>query len=236
MQDLLRYGQNGYYSGTLVTPEDGTIEVDGTTWRGYRDRSWGVRPVGEREPQGIQKTTKPNLMWLYCAAQFRRREPSAGGVRSRQERPDPDRGPPRADRARPRSGPDKRLVTGGVLRCPNAPGGPLEVGVEAILPLYLMVGTGYFLEDDGWVHGSYMGPEWTDCLTFDIAAGGPEITGMIDGVGRFQLGDEVGHGLFEYGFIGSFSKYGLAGDGYWNAASRSDTGAGAAPANGAVRS
>src|SRR5206468_11686183 len=56
----------------------GAIEVGGETfdvtpdhWRGTRDRSWGVRPVGEPEPPGIA-AHKPNLgfFWLYAPMQF----------------------------------------------------------------------------------------------------------------------------------------------------------------------
>jgi hypothetical protein len=50
--DVSRYAQVGCYSGTLEV--DGRIyEVTPDQWKGARDRSWGIRPVGEREPAGI---------------------------------------------------------------------------------------------------------------------------------------------------------------------------------------
>ena len=41
-------------------------------WWGTRDRSWGVRPVGEPEPPGIRATT-PVIggLWNYAPMQFR---------------------------------------------------------------------------------------------------------------------------------------------------------------------
>jgi hypothetical protein len=51
--DSRRLSQTGRWSGTIsVEGED--IEVTPDRWWGSRDRSWGIRPVGESEPPGIQ--------------------------------------------------------------------------------------------------------------------------------------------------------------------------------------
>ena len=49
--DATRFAQFGRWSGTISHP-DGEFTVDETTWRGTKDRSWGVRGVGERVPIG----------------------------------------------------------------------------------------------------------------------------------------------------------------------------------------
>lgn len=49
--DTQRFVQTGRWSGTL-TVDGETLPVTPDTWRGNRDRSWGVRPVGEAEPPG----------------------------------------------------------------------------------------------------------------------------------------------------------------------------------------
>ncbi|MEM9563916.1 MAG: hypothetical protein AAGA93_14945 [Actinomycetota bacterium] len=49
--DATRFAQFGRWRGTIRHP-DGEIEVDETTWRGTKDRSWGIRRVGERVPIG----------------------------------------------------------------------------------------------------------------------------------------------------------------------------------------
>jgi hypothetical protein len=50
--DVSRYAQVGCYAGTLEVAGQ-TYEVVPENWKGARDRSWGIRPVGEREPAGI---------------------------------------------------------------------------------------------------------------------------------------------------------------------------------------
>lgn len=45
--DATRFAQFGRWSGTVSTP-DGEFTVDEDTWRGTKDRSWGIRGVGER--------------------------------------------------------------------------------------------------------------------------------------------------------------------------------------------
>lgn len=47
--DATRFDQFGRWTGTVVHP-DGEFTVD--EWHGTKDRSWGVRPVGERETGG----------------------------------------------------------------------------------------------------------------------------------------------------------------------------------------
>jgi hypothetical protein len=75
-----------FRSGNLVTFDytrlaqwiewSGTIEVDGTRWmldelevRGTRDRSWGIRPVGEREAGGAPGAL-PQFFWLWAPINF----------------------------------------------------------------------------------------------------------------------------------------------------------------------
>lgn len=49
--DVTRFAQFGRWTGTVRHP-DGEFEVDETTWLGTKDRSWGVRRVGERVKVG----------------------------------------------------------------------------------------------------------------------------------------------------------------------------------------
>jgi len=52
-QDVSRYAQVGGYSGS-VDVAGKRYEVEPQRWKGARDRSWGVRPVGEPEAPGIR--------------------------------------------------------------------------------------------------------------------------------------------------------------------------------------
>ena len=51
IQDVTRYAQVGMWEGTL-NAAGRTFEVTPDRWKGARDRSWGVRPVGEPEAPG----------------------------------------------------------------------------------------------------------------------------------------------------------------------------------------
>ena len=47
------------------------IEIAPDSWIGTRDRSWGVRPVGEPEPPGIHGADAlPGFFWIYAPMQF----------------------------------------------------------------------------------------------------------------------------------------------------------------------
>ena len=47
------------------------ITVDPATWIGTRDRSWGIRPIGEAEPAG-RPADPPfeGMWWLYVPMAF----------------------------------------------------------------------------------------------------------------------------------------------------------------------
>nr|WP_029908641.1 hypothetical protein [Caulobacter sp. UNC358MFTsu5.1] len=65
--DYTRLTQNGRY--------DGWIEVDGVRhdvsgFVGTRDRSWGVRPVGARDPQEMAPQVLPQFFWLWTPCVF----------------------------------------------------------------------------------------------------------------------------------------------------------------------
>jgi hypothetical protein len=53
IQDVTRYAQVGTWEGT-ITAAGQTFDVTPDKWKGARDRSWGVRPVGEPEHPGIK--------------------------------------------------------------------------------------------------------------------------------------------------------------------------------------
>lgn len=55
IMDATRFDQFGRWSGVIRTP-DGEIVVDDQVCRGTKDRSWGVRGVGERDVGGAPQT------------------------------------------------------------------------------------------------------------------------------------------------------------------------------------
>jgi hypothetical protein len=65
--DYTRLTQNGRYAGWIE--RDGRREtVDG--FLGTRDRSWGVRPIGARDPQEIVPPSPPQFFWIWSPTNF----------------------------------------------------------------------------------------------------------------------------------------------------------------------
>lgn len=60
--DTTRYNQYGRWSGWVQTGE-GLIEVDPSSCYGVKDRSWGVRRLGEPEPAGPIAPNRPMFLW-----------------------------------------------------------------------------------------------------------------------------------------------------------------------------
>ena len=65
--DYTRLTQNGRYSGW--------IEMDGLRqsvggFMGTRDRSWGVRPIGARDPQEVVPPVSPQFYWIWSPTNF----------------------------------------------------------------------------------------------------------------------------------------------------------------------
>lgn len=223
--DSLRFAQTGCWSGSLWV--DGVeYEVTPDRWKGSRDRSWGIRPVGEAEPLGIHEGT-PIMegMWNYCPMQFDDFSiiyivnEHNDGSRVLEEAvrvwKDPEREPEWL--GRPEHYHDVAVkqayttfISGSELRFPEAPGGELRVKITPLTHVWVMVGTGYGLEAD-WKHGMYKGPLCQQHFSLDMEADQARMLGLCDNAARYELSSgEVGYGLFEYGFFGSFDRYGIA--------------------------
>lgn len=100
--DAQRFAQLGTWSGRIVVDGE-RIAVDPATWLGSRDRSWGIRPVGEPEPAGRPRR----------AAGL-----AAGADPLPLRHPHPDRGDDRGKHPRRRAGALRRGVqTGGADPC-----------------------------------------------------------------------------------------------------------------------
>ena len=67
MMDYTRLTQNGSYEG-FVSVKGRRIEARG--YLGTRDRSWGVRPIGLADPQGVAPPRLPQFYWLWAPLNF----------------------------------------------------------------------------------------------------------------------------------------------------------------------
>jgi hypothetical protein len=219
--DASRFCQLGNWSGALRVGGR-EFSVQPGRWAGARDRSWGIRPVGEPEPPG-RGAAEPmeGFWWLYAPLQFE----SSAVIVIMQENPDGHRtvndakrvwkdgrleqlGWPRAEigyRAGTRHPESARLNLTGPR------GTPLTLEVETVTSLPLHVGAGYGGDPD-WSHGRWMGQKWSGSAVYDLTD--PAIAaripfGVTDHLARAWLGGEAGWGLFEHATMGRHDPTGF---------------------------
>ena len=218
--DTQRFAQNGNWSGSISIDGE-THDVTPDHWWGARDRSWGIRPVGEPEGDGIrQGTNVMSGMWNYFPMQFS----NHSILYMCHEREDGERPLEEAVRiwndgkesewlGRPEwdhkmiSG--TRLLESSTIHFKDAPDGPIAIECESLLVNWVSVGTGYGIDSD-WRHGMHQGKNIVQGLILETE----EIKalaqyGIVDHVGRFSYGENTGYGLYEHGFFGAFTKMGL---------------------------
>jgi hypothetical protein len=217
--DTQRLAQTGTWEGAVVVDGEELTVDPGTCW-GTRDRSWGIRPVGEPEPGGIRQGELVLAgMWNYFPMQFddhailficherddgSRPLAQAERVWTDPDRPVDDLGPVEHEH---RFVPGTRVLAGSVLRFPES-----QVTIECtpLLANFVSVGTGYGIDAD-WRHGMYQGPEpVVQGLVLEAAEHqGLAQYGIVDHVGRFTYQGHTGFGLYEHGFFGPFRRYGM---------------------------
>lgn len=66
--DYTRMTQNGRWAGWLSV--DGVRLDASDSWSGTRDRSWGIRPIGAREPQPPPEGNFNQFFWLWTPCNF----------------------------------------------------------------------------------------------------------------------------------------------------------------------
>jgi hypothetical protein len=219
--DTIRFAQTGCWSGTLRIGAE-TFAVTPDRWKGTRDRSWGVRPVGEPEAPGIRGAEgQMTGMWNYSPMQFddhaiyyilnetdagERMLSEAVRVWADPARPPEWLGQPEHTHVLTRG---TRMIERSMIAFPHAPRGGFAVEVTPLTHCFITVGTGYGMEPD-WRHGMYQGPLVVQGLEYvhdEIAPLGQY--GVVDHVARFAYEGRVGFGLHEHGFFGPFRKYGM---------------------------
>jgi hypothetical protein len=225
--DSVRLAQTGTWTGH-VRSGNAEFSITPDRWRGARDRSWGVRPVGESEPPGIQARNPAQFYWMYAPMQFDEfsiltivQEDAAGNrILEEAVRVWPEaagRSPQQLGRPeyRPQFAPGTRDVLLASIFFSPPDAAPLEVTVRPVHPVSLMVGTGYGLEPD-WKHGMYQGPDLVvQGVCYDLARPQDKarMWGMVDAVASFECteGDVTvsGAGLFEYWALGPHAPTGL---------------------------
>ena len=228
--DSMRLAQTGGWTGTLkVNGHELTLTDE--QWWGTRDRSWGVRPVGESEPPGIRATDPFSWFWLYTPVRFEDHsilvivQERRDGSRILEEavrvfndgRPNEWLGAPKHSLT---FRPGSRFVTGATIHLDGS-GGPFDLVAEPLIPVHIGIGTGYGYDND-WRHGMWQGPLKVEGFHLDTTTpeGAARLFGIVDAGARFSYtdgtGTHVGFGLLETMIIGPHDRYGFTDmlDGY----------------------
>jgi len=216
-----RFAQVGTWEGTIVVDGE-QLAVTPDRWVGTRDRSWGIRPVGEPEPAGAPSDPPfEGMWWLYVPLRF----DDYAVVLIVQEDPDGFRtlndcsrvwrdgrveqlGWPRVD---VRYAPGTRVPTGASIACTSPKGEPVLLEVESLLAVPIHVGGGYGGDPD-WGHGRWRGPGFVERVTYDVtddAVAGRVMFGVIDHVARATCDGAEGWGLFEHAALGRHAPSGF---------------------------
>lgn len=220
--DAQRFAQVGTWEGVIAVDGE-EIAVTPDRWVGTRDRSWGIRPVGEPLPPG-RPSDPPfdGMWWLYVPLRF----DDFAVVLIVQETPDGFRvlndcsrtfadgrveqlGWPHV-RIHYASG--SRNATGATITCTTPEGTPLVIEVESLLGVPIHVGGGYGGDSD-WSHGVWRGAGFTERVTYDLtdpAVAGRVMFGVTDHVARAVADGAEGWGLFEHGALGRHDPSGFA--------------------------
>jgi hypothetical protein len=219
--DASRFSQVGSWSGRLRVGEK-EFAVTDDRWAGARDRSWGIRPVGEPEPPGrAAAEAMGGFWWVYMPLRFE----SCALIVIVQENPDgyrtlndarrvwPDGrveqlGWPRLDIS---YRPGTRHPETARIQLTDQAGKPLTLEVETVTSVPLHVGAGYGGDPD-WSHGRWMGRGWSGSAVYDLndpAVAGRVPFGVIDHLARARLDGEEGWGMFEHATIGRHDPTGF---------------------------
>ncbi|HAM03203.1 MAG TPA: hypothetical protein DCQ30_13405 [Acidimicrobiaceae bacterium] len=216
--DAQRFAQVGRWSGSLAVDGE-QLAVSDDRWVGNRDRSWGIRPVGEAEPAG-RAAGDPDpgfgFWWTYVPLQFDdfaldvivQEDGDGSRVLSEAVRVWGDDSAPRVEQL---GWPDVEVHYAPGTRHPRSAtlwlgrrGQHLELEVETLGYVALNCGPGYGGDPD-WGHGQWRGRGWSEAVTADLddpAVAGRVPFSVVDHVARAHLDGAVGWGMFEHGTFG----------------------------------
>ena len=221
-----RFAQVGTWEGWIEVDDD-KVELTHESTVAARDRSWGIRPVGEAEAPGRPDDSFRGMWWLYLPLAFDdfqlflilQEDPD--GHRSLYDctRRWRDGRVEQLDGVRVeidyRSG--TRIPTGARVEFLNRAGERIRLEVESRLFAPIAFGSGYG-GDPTWAHGSWKGENFAERVRFDLTD--PQVMAGA----AFSLIDHVGHavcteadgtrregaGLFEHGVLGPHRPSGFS--------------------------
>jgi hypothetical protein len=224
IMDYTRFTQVGRWSGRLKVAGS-TFEVTPDAWWGSRDRSWGIRSVGDPEPpSALSAKGLRSFFWQWATMQF----PDSAILYTITEEADGRRWHQSAVRLYPgaanrepehlaivshalkmRSG--TRIFDGGRLVLAELGGRELEIEMKRHCTMH-MAGAGYLNFSSNWRHGHYHGvPLAVDGEVWDLSDPNLRLKAgdHTEGLCEFRMGDAVGHGIMEFYCLGPYEPYGF---------------------------
>lgn len=232
VMDYTRLTQFGTWEGTLHTG-DREITVTPDTHIGSRDRSWGIRTVGEAEG-GAPGSSMPQFFWLWAplnfddggAAHFDVNETARGerwhqsgflipGLADGQSAFDTgglaqSSQPMRAVDWEIDWQPGTRRSEAAALTFTPWNAEPVRIELEPLLT-FQMLGIGYFHPE--WSHGHWKGEAadaYDEWVVDDLAPTAPQHT-HVQQLVRVRAGERTGTGVLEQLVIGDHEPSGLSG-------------------------
>jgi hypothetical protein len=218
IMDSTRLTQNGSYSG-WINVKGRKIEVRPETWLGTRDRSWGVRPVGDRDTQMPAPMALPQFYWLWapvnfddCVTLYDINTDAEGNIWHTQGVMAPvGCGPPQVmkkvdSRIRFKSG--TRHAESAVITFVTPGDKEIQMVVEPLFHFY-MSGIGYTHPE--WGHGMNKGELATahDVIDLTTVDGADPLYLHIQAISNFKMGDKIGKGVLEQLIIGPHAPSGF---------------------------
>ncbi len=223
--DAQRFAQVGTWAGTVSV--DGEELAVSERWVGTRDRSWGIRPVGEPEPPG-RAAAEPDpdfgFWWTYMPLRFEDfalvviAQEDGAGERTLSEalrvwgrgsmRQVEQLGWPEIEL---RYRPGTRHPQGATVHLSRR-GKVVTVEVDTLGYVALNCGPGYGGDPD-WGHGQWRGRRWSEAVVVDLddpAVAERVPFGVVDHVARARWDGAEGWGMFEHGTFGRHAPSGFA--------------------------
>jgi hypothetical protein len=225
--DTSRFAQVGTWQGHIeVAGQHYNVTPD--RWQGARDRSWGVRPVGEAEHPGIRlKDLRENVAGLFhhwmpmqfpdymIKVQF---DEQFDGTRLLEEAVRiPNIGQPGEQVSLGMPSIDIDYISGtremqkALITLTPAHGEPLRIRSTPLRTVYLKAGSGY-IPDGTWGHGWYQGGLKVEGLSFDMSTAEERMKWALlnETLARFELETgEIAYGLHENLVIGTYTPHGF---------------------------
>lgn len=229
VMDATRLDQFGFWSGWIAY--DGKkLQIDGSTTFGLKDRSWGIRPVGDAYTGGAPLPEYQAIHFCWMPIHWENECSLAGWFEDAAGHqwhtdqgflphyPTVDAIPGTVDpNAKTWNGevgyqieflPGTRRAKSAVITMNDKSGDSLEVHLETVM-VHRMKGLGY--QHPVWGHGKWHGELVIDAERFTDDELDPLAVENIhiQQVVRATCGDRVGHGVLEQMHIGPSSKLGF---------------------------